>query len=55
MKMTNLDWLKAPERTAEEIVDFFAMGCTSAAMAMYCDQFESCRDCRVSWLLAERQ
>lgn len=54
-QMTNLEWLKDPERTAEEIVDFFQQACTPEAMAAYCDQFESCRDCKVSWLLAKRR
>lgn len=54
-QITNLEWLKDPERTAEEIVDFFQQACTPEAMAAYCDQFESCRDCKVSWLLAKRR
>jgi len=47
--VTNLDWIKAPERTAEEIVDFLKP-CTPEAMAMWCEQFENCRDCKVAWL-----
>lgn len=53
--MTNLEWLKAPERTAEEVVDFFEQACTPEAMAMWCDQFESCRDCKVAWLNSRRK
>ena len=52
--MTNLEWLKEPERTAEEIVDFLTSVCTVDAMAMWCDQFESCRECKVAWLLAKK-
>jgi hypothetical protein len=53
--VTNLDWIKAPERTAEEIVDFFLQVCTPEAMAAYCDQFESCRDCKVAWLNSKKE
>jgi len=54
-RVTNLDWIKAPERTAEEIVDFLSQTCTPEAMAAYCDQFESCRDCKASWLRSARK
>lgn len=53
--VTNLEWMKAPERPAEEIVDFFLQVCTPEAMAAYCDQFESCRDCKVAWLNSKRR
>ena len=46
--MTNLEWIKTAA-TAEDIVDFF-QPCTQEAMAMWCEQFDSCRDCKVAWL-----
>jgi hypothetical protein len=52
---TNLEWLKAPERTVEEIVDFIRQPCTTEAKSAYCEQFESCRDCWIAWLLAKRR
>lgn len=53
--MSNLDWIKAPERTAEEIVDFFSQACTPEAMATWCDHFDSCRDCKVAWLNGKKE
>jgi len=54
--MTNLEWLKAPERTAEEAVDFIRSLCTEAARADWCDAFDGdCRACLVSYLLAKRK
>lgn len=46
---TVLDWIKKVA-TAEEIVDFFGQSCSDGDKGMWCDGFESCRDCKVSWL-----
>ena len=47
--ITVLDWIKEVA-TAEEIVDFFSQSCSDGDKDMWCEGFESCRDCKVSWL-----
>lgn len=51
--MTNLDWIKTMA-TAEEVVDFLKP-CTPEAMAMWCEHFDNCRDCKVAWLNSKRR
>ena len=47
--VTVLDWIKM-KATAEEIVEFFSQGCSDGDKYMWCESFESCKDCKVSWL-----
>lgn len=54
--VTNLEWIKQPERTAEEAVDFIRGLCTEAAKADWCDAFDGdCRACLIAYLLAKRK
>lgn len=54
--VTNLEWLKAPERTAAEIAEFIRTACSEAARAEWCDSFDGdCQACLESWLNSRRR
>lgn len=55
-QITNLDWIKDPNTTAEQVVDFIRSLCTEAAKDQWCDAFDGdCRACMAAYLLAEKK
>lgn len=55
-KQTNLEWIKDPNTTAEQVVDFIRSLCTEAAKDQWCDAFDGdCRSCMAAYLMAEKK